>query len=501
MNDKSDRLSLQREQEVYAHRVKLLYRGTPLACAASFISIALLTFLNHTVVATGTLALWGGAVAVLTVVRYGLYVAFMRVAPSPDRIRSWANFMIACLFVLGVLWGSSAWLMMPVEPMVHQLYTALAMLGIITGAMSGLYPVMTAFVAFMLPMTLQPIIRLLWIGDGPQLVIAALAIMLVLYMIVFARRNVRVLTDSLTLGYEKEDLVEQLTREVQSSKALNSELERIKGALEKSVNKRTEDLQQEVNDHKSTARKLNTAKEQSDIANRAKSDFLANMSHELRTPLNAIIGFSDSIKHEIYGPLGNEKYKGYIQDIYGSGHHLLELINDILDVSAIEAGKLEIFEEDLDIADVIEATQQLLIGRADSGNIHLTTSTADGLAMLRADRRRLIQILLNVLSNAIKFTRPGGAVTLTAALDAENAHVFTVTDTGVGMNSAELAKAMTEFGQVDRSLARKQEGTGLGLPLTKGLIDLLGGTLKIDSKKSEGTTVTVRFPPERTVGS
>jgi signal transduction histidine kinase len=252
--------------------------------------------------------------------------------------------------------------------------------------------------------------------------------------------------------------------------------------------------------YKEYEQKILAEKRRAELASRAKSDLLANMSHELRTPLNAIIGFSSTMRSETFGPL-SDKYMEYAGDINSSGEHLLELINDILDASSMEAGKLELGEENLGVGKSVEAAMRMVNDRADEKNIRLTSNIDDDLPMLHADKRRLMEILLNLLSNAIKFTPPDGEVALTASLDDGDAHVFTMTDTGIGMDEEELAKAMSKFGQVDSGLGRKQEGTGLGLPLTQGLVELHGGTLEIDSKKGEGTTVTVRFPPERTVVS
>lgn len=236
-----------------------------------------------------------------------------------------------------------------------------------------------------------------------------------------------------------------------------------------------------------------------DIANRSKSELLANMSHELRTPLNAIIGFSSAIKAETFGPIGHQKYSEYIDDIADSGQHLLELINDILDVSAIEAGKLELHESMLDMPSLVEASVRLVKHRANEGNVRLLVNIDKNIPPFYADERRIKQIILNLLTNAIKFTPATGRVSLSILLDGDGGFVITVADTGIGMNEIELAKALTQFGQVDRGDIAKHEGTGLGLPLTKSLIELHGGAFTIASTKGEGTTVTAHFPPERTI--
>ena len=240
------------------------------------------------------------------------------------------------------------------------------------------------------------------------------------------------------------------------------------------------------------------ARQQAEIANRAKSELLANMSHELRTPLNAIIGFSHMFQEKVFGPLGHEKYDEYAADITNSGQHLLTLINDILDVSAIESGKLELNEEFIDTAMIIESSIRMVSSRAENGDILLRTNIAEDFPKMYGDERRIKQILINLLNNSVKFTDPGGNVSVEARLAETRSIILTVTDTGIGMNETELAKALEQFGQVDSTHTRKYEGSGLGLPLTVGLVNLHNGDLEIKSIKGTGTTVTIRFPPERT---
>jgi len=242
---------------------------------------------------------------------------------------------------------------------------------------------------------------------------------------------------------------------------------------------------------------LHIAKVGAETASRTKSDFLANMSHELRTPLNAIIGYSEIIKLAMFGPV-SERYRAAGSDIFDSGKHLLNLINEVLDLSKLEAGQFELSEENLDVAAIIEACVSLVEPQAAKAKVRLTKAVNGGLPPLRADDRRMKQILLNLLSNAVKFTPEGGAVLISASLQNGSLNI-SVSDTGIGMAPDQIPKALQPFRQISSRISRKHEGTGLGLPLAKHLVELHGGQLEIASTVNLGTTVRVVLPPERTM--
>jgi signal transduction histidine kinase len=244
---------------------------------------------------------------------------------------------------------------------------------------------------------------------------------------------------------------------------------------------------------------LLAAKETAETASRAKSEFLANMSHELRTPLNAIIGFSEIIKSRKFG-LWSERYPDYAGDIFNSGTHLLALINDILNLSKLEAGQFVLQEDEVDLAAAVEACVNLVETQARQSKIRLSVGLDPDFCLIRADDRRLRQILINLLSNAVKFTPEGGQVRISSA-PRNGGLAIQVSDTGIGIAAEDIPKAMTPFGQVDSKVRRKQEGTGLGLPLAKQLAELHGATFAIESKVHVGTTVTFVLPPERLLPS
>jgi signal transduction histidine kinase len=235
-----------------------------------------------------------------------------------------------------------------------------------------------------------------------------------------------------------------------------------------------------------------------EAASKAKSDFLANMSHELRTPLNAIIGFSDLMKSEVLGPIGSDTYRGYVSDIHFSGCHLLEIINDILDVVRHESGKMELKEDIVAIEDVIADALRLIAPQANEAKVSLNwPPAATALPGLYCDRVRVRQMLLNVLSNAVKFTEPGGSIEIKT--EATSGLELVVRDTGIGIRPEDIARILTPFGQVASVHSRNHQGTGLGLSLTKALVERHGGHLSLYSAPGLGTTVRLSFPADRLV--
>jgi len=246
---------------------------------------------------------------------------------------------------------------------------------------------------------------------------------------------------------------------------------------------------------------LREAKEQAETANRAKSSFLANISHELRTPLNAIIGFSEMLINELYGPLGNQKYAEYTNDIHSSACHLLEIINEILDMSSIEAGSIKLSQNETPLPDLIETVTRMLAPHSQEKNITIETHIPEALPVLRVDERLIRQALINIITNAIKYSDHGSKIDIyTHYTRNENLSII-VKDNGAGIPKDKLAHVMKPFGRVEDAFRKKSniEGTGLGLPIAKGMIELHGGTLTITSEPGQGTDVEITLPSYRVV--
>lgn len=246
---------------------------------------------------------------------------------------------------------------------------------------------------------------------------------------------------------------------------------------------------------------LEIAKGVAERANTAKSEFLASMSHDLRTPLNAIMGFSDMMRSKTFGPLGNEHYEQYADDIYDSGTLLVSLINDVLDLSKIEAGKYELHEQVLDIPSLVQTSFGQLQNMANNKNQSLSLDVPLDMPSILGDERVLIQIFNNLLSNAIKFTPNAGKINVSASVDESNGIVIRVRDNGIGLSQEGIAKALRPFEQADVTQSRRHEGTGLGLHICTHMMELFGGTLYIESEVDKGATVILCFPPSRTISS
>jgi signal transduction histidine kinase len=253
----------------------------------------------------------------------------------------------------------------------------------------------------------------------------------------------------------------------------------------------------DITDRKRAEQELLQTKEAAESASQSKSQFLANMSHELRTPLNAVLGFSEIMLSELMGPLGDRRYHEYARDIHDAGSHLLDIINDILDMSKIEAGHFDLDAEWIDIAEPIADTLRLIGARVREGGLTLVQEIEPNLPPLYADLRSVKQILLNLLGNAVKFTPAGGKVTIGARLLPSRGLSLSVTDTGLGIAAEDIPQALKPFGQIERTLSRRHGGVGLGLPLSKHLAELHDGALEIASEPGKGTTVSIYFPPGR----
>jgi two-component system cell cycle sensor histidine kinase PleC len=288
-----------------------------------------------------------------------------------------------------------------------------------------------------------------------------------------------------------------IARDITKRKQAEDYLRRAHDELQNAVEERTRWLRQEIRRRAQAEEQARAARDAAEAASRAKTIFLANMSHELRTPLNAIIGFSE-LATTVMSDQELDKYGSYLCNISESANHLLRVINDILDVSRIEVGKVTLREEDVDVGDVVQAALRL-VGHVAAGKKQtLAFSIAENFPRLRADERLLKQILLNILANATKFTQEGGHVQMRAAMD-DGAIAIAVEDDGVGIAPDDIPVVLQPFGQVENAMSRKYEGTGLGLPLAKGFMEMHGGTLALASEVGKGTRVVLTFPAFRTV--
>ncbi len=392
-----------------------------------------------------------------------LAISFLRQEKSIAKARTWQTRFIIAETANGLAWATFAGLMIGVSDPVATTYVMVVFM-----LAAAIITVVAAFVPMAVYASMSAIafamLLYLWpaTAHGPIAPMTILAIATLLYFIVLARRIYESQLDSLAFQAEKDSLIAEL----EQAKAVSDE-----------------------------------ARRRAEEASLAKSRFLATMSHELRTPLNAILGFSEVMKNELFGPHSVEAYRDYSKDIHASGEHLLMLINEILDLSRVEAGRYELKEEAVLLPGVIEDCRHLLTLRAKKRGVTLNETVEPNMPRIWADERAVRQIALNLLTNAIKFTPQGGQVAVKAGWTVNGGQYFSVKDNGPGIPEEEIPVIMSSFGRGSMAHKNADEGTGLGLPIVKGLVEMHGGTFTLRSKLREGTEVIVMFPPERVMNA
>ncbi|MCB9960365.1 MAG: hypothetical protein H6843_17345 [Rhodospirillaceae bacterium] len=444
------------EKRTNAEMVALAWRTNVTSTIMMPGILATILLVLHGRVPDTELWIWAGVVTTILAVRFVLLFRWKFHPPAMDRYARWRWIYFFAMLVSMATYGSLAPLFLAQLDPLGQAFVICLIIGLIGAAVSQLAMSKLAFSVIHTVTMAEVVVTCLWIGGDLMMGFFVLGSAYWVYLIKVSLEHNKIQKEAVWLRFERAALADN----------------------------------------------LRIARDAAELANEAKSTFLANVSHELRTPLNAIIGFSEMIRLGILGrePASRQtQYAGFIHD---SGRHLLDLINDLLDLSKAEAGQLTLHEEAVDLGTAVEDCLRLLLPAADQAGVAIEARRADfDGATLLADSRKLRQILLNLLSNALKFTPQGGQVTLTAAFPPDGGLALSVADTGAGMTAEQLERAMLPFVQVGDAPNRQVPGTGLGLPLTKQLIELHGGRLEMDSTPGQGTTATVHLPAERVISA
>ncbi len=404
------------------------------------------------------LAIWMSAVVCATIFDYSLHRQFRAREIAPGDVRRWGNFLTIGQVVFNTIWSAPPILFWDYcDDLGHLFFVLIYACNMAGGAaLAGPYP---RFAAVSIALSAIVMVAPTAAEGTPfYLGIAALSLFYTGFIVHMSRNVYLTSRDMLLLREDRIELIEQLT-------AAKIESDR--------------------------------ARARAETASQAKSEFLASMSHELRTPLNAILGFSDIMKGQVFGPLGSPQYVEYASHIHGSGQHLLGLINDVLDLAKIEAGRFAVRAVELDMRETIDGALKMFTVRASEGGVALAQHVEPGLPLLLADERAMRQILLNLVSNAVKFTPAGGKVTAFAKRSSSGGMEVGVSDTGAGIDPADFDAVFEAFGQGRHDIAVSDKGTGLGLPIVRGLVEAHGGKVSLESELGKGTTVRCSFPRER----
>ena len=435
-------------------QVALLFKSLPFALFATLAITAVIFVVFRHAVPFDNLVFWCAANTALTVGRAGIYLAYRKSPTAHSNSRYWLMLFVSTLFLHSLLYSSSNLLIYPQGEQADKVLFILVIIGIASGGAFSLAAHLPSVIIFVTAMLLPLAIRFTSDGTLP----IAFAPMTLVYgglLISTSRDLTHFITRSLELQTQNEAIIEDL---------------------------------------RSSESALKDARDVAEAANKAKSEFLANMSHELRTPLNAILGFSEVLQKKDYIALGDDRFREYATDINQSGTHLLGLIDDVLDLSKIEAHQYALKEEIVNVNSSISSSLRMIRDRAARKNITLTETLDDGSPAIFGDQRAFRQIILNLLSNAVKFTPEGGTITITSSSEINREVTIRVSDTGIGIKSRDMNLIMEPFGQAESSDSKEYEGTGLGLPLANRLAELQHGSLALESDVGVGTNVTVPFP-------
>ncbi len=435
-------------------QVGLLYAGTFVIPANAVNAVIVAAALWRSFPRDWLLA-WLGVTAAVVALRLLRRRRYRRAASGAHDARLWARRYALGAFASGVLWGALCGALPFYGRPLDFLFVTLVAAAMSAAAMTSLAAYFPAYLCYLLPFIVMPGIAFL-VTPGPDYLMLGALILIYAGVLVGTGRN--------------------LNRSIVRTLQLKSANDRLNHSLQ------------------STHAEL-------DLAREDKWRSFAHLSHELRTPLTAILGFSEAIRDQLLGPLADPRYRDYARHVHNSGQHLLNLVSEILAVSQGEAGTLSLAESDVDLAALIQSSVELVSARAERQQLRIISGIEPGLPLLRGDETKLRQILLNLLTNAVKFTPAGGEVTVTANVAPDGAITVIVDDTGVGMAPEDVPRAFTPFVRLATALTQETEGAGLGLPLSKRLAELHGADLSLGSELGKGTTCTLRFPPWRTLSA
>lgn len=427
---------------------------------------------------------WVAATFLIVLLRFFLMRSYQNSDLKSEKRKFWHHMFVAGAMAAGLILGFSGIILVANPIALEQFIILMILCSFIVAAASSLYTLPHAFFGFAFLAIGPTAYRMLLSSFEQSEFVAIILAVLIMYAGLSAIRQRNVLIKSLELQQNNDALVERLRLERDETKQLNQKL------LDE-IQVRQE-FQQSLID---SQEKLVESKLAAENANKAKSDFLSKMSHELRTPLNAIIGYSNVMANKTFGEIGNKKYEDYPGIIHEAGEHLLNLVNNILDISKIETGKFKIDERIVSPNDLIQVTLSIANKLAAEKDIKVSLDLQAGLPNIKGDEFRLKQVLLNFLSNAIKFTPEKGEIMIGAFLDSHDEIVFFVNDTGIGMAKDDITSAMEPFSQISDN----QTGTGLGLGISKKLVELHDGELRLTSSEENGTTIAFNLPKERMV--